>query len=462
MTARILVVDDVLPNLKLLEAKLRAEFYEVELAANGPDALAKAQAWAPDVILLDVMMPGMDGFEVCRRLKADPATAHLPVVMVTALTEQPERVRGLEAGADDFLSKPVDDAALFARLRALLRVKQVQDAWRQQAAIARQLGFEPQLPLDEGLRHARAVLVAADSAEAGALAALLRAEGMTIEVAADPEAGRATLQASPCDAALLCLGGVAESETLRFASRLRAEGVTRDLPVLLIGDASQREALLRGLDIGASDHVLRPVDPNELLARLRNQIRRKRYQDQLQSGVDRSLEMAVTDPLTGLRNRRYFLRHLESLLAEEAAAVLLIDIDRFKQINDSAGHAAGDAALRNVAERLRLRLRAADVIARFGGEEFIVALRAAGPDYAAAVAERLRAGMAAEPISIGARLLPITVSIGFAMAPAGTPAEQAIAAADAALYRAKAEGRNRVERAAPGELIRRVGSGAVI
>ena len=457
MTARILVVDDVLPNLQLLEAKLRAEFYEVELAANGPDALAKAQASAPDVILLDVMMPDMDGFEVCRRLKADPATAHLPVVMVTALTEQPERVRGLEAGADDFLSKPVDDAALFARLRALLRVKQVQDAWRQQAAIARQLGFEARMPLNDGLRQSSAVLVAADPMEGAALARTLRAEGMTVELAADPEAGRAALQARSHDAALLCLGGVAEADTLRFASRLRAEGVTRDLPVLLIGDPSQREALLRGLDIGASDHVLRPVDPNELLARVRNQIRRKRYQDQLQSGIDRSLELAVTDPLTGLRNRRYFLRHLDGLLAEEGAAVMMIDIDRFKRINDSAGHAAGDAALRSVADRLRHRLRAADVIARYGGEEFIAALRAAAPDYALSVAERLRAGMAAEPISLGAQMLPITISIGLAMAPAAGSAEQAIAAADAALYRAKGSGRNRVELARPEDFARRPG-----
>jgi len=317
------------------------------------------------------------------------------------------------------------------------------------------------MPLDDGLRHSSAVLVAADPTEAAALARTLRAEGMTVELAADPEAGRAALQARPHDAALLCLGGVAEADTLRFASRLRAEGVTRDLPVLLIGDPSQREALLRGLDIGASDHVLRPVDPNELLARVRNQIRRKRYQDQLQTGIDRSLELAVTDPLTGLRNRRYFLRHLDGLLAEEGAAVMMIDIDRFKRINDSAGHAAGDAALRSVADRLRHRLRAADVIARYGGEEFIVALRAAAPDYALSVAERLRAGMAAEPISLGAQMLPITISIGLAMAPAGGSAEQAIAAADAALYRAKGSGRNRVELARPEDFARRPGGDAI-
>src|SRR4051794_3087873 len=139
VTARILVVDDIAANLRLLEAKLLNEYYEVALAASGPEALATAARWSPDVILLDVMMPGMDGYEVCRRLKENGATAHMPVVMITALIDPVERVRGLEAGADDFLSKPVDDATLFARLRALLRVKQVQDAWRLRSDTARDL-----------------------------------------------------------------------------------------------------------------------------------------------------------------------------------------------------------------------------------------------------------------------------------------------------------------------------------
>ncbi|MFC7609480.1 response regulator [Teichococcus aestuarii] len=144
MSARILVVDDIAANLRLLEARLNAEYYEVALASSGPEALRRAEDWLPDVILLDVMMPGMDGYEVCRRLKANSVTAHIPVVMVTALVDPAERVRGLEAGADDFLSKPVDHATLFARLRALLRVKQVLDAFRLRAETANDLGFEPQ------------------------------------------------------------------------------------------------------------------------------------------------------------------------------------------------------------------------------------------------------------------------------------------------------------------------------
>ena len=159
MTARVLVVDDIAANLRLLEVKLLNEYYQVAVAASGPEALSIAARWMPDVVLLDVMMPGMDGYEVCRRLKAQPLTAHVPVVMVTALTEQAERVRALDAGADDFLSKPVDDGMLFARLRALLRVKQVTDAWRLRSETARDLGFEPKAGPPVGVAGARALIV---------------------------------------------------------------------------------------------------------------------------------------------------------------------------------------------------------------------------------------------------------------------------------------------------------------
>jgi two-component system cell cycle response regulator len=199
--------------------------------------------------------------------------------------------------------------------------------------------------------------------------------------------------------------------------------------------------------------VLRPIDPNELRARARNRVRRKWYQERLRNDLDRSLELAVTDPLTGLRNRRYVRRHLDGVLRGTDAAVMLLDVDRFKSINDTYGHAAGDAALKEVAERLKSHLRAADVLARYGGEEFMVVLAGAPTDYAAMVADRLRLALSNDPISVGPALLPITISIGLAIAPAGCSVSGAIAAADAALYRAKAAGRNRVEPAVPEDFI---------
>ncbi len=445
MTARILVVDDITANLRLLEAKLQGEYYEVALAQSGAEALRQAASWSPDIILLDVMMPGMDGYETCRRLKATPELLHIPVVMVTALTDATERVRGLEAGADDFLSKPVDDPTLFARLRALMRVKQVQDAWRLRADTARELGFEAPAAPDQGIAGARA-LVLGPPEESGPMVTAFAADGVIVDAVADTEEAWQRLATGVFDLAVLCLpeqGG----DTLRLASRLRAQATTRDVPVLLAARASQKALVLRGFDLGANDHVLMPVDANELRARARNQIRRKRYQDRLRAELDRSLEMAVTDPLTGLRNRRYVLRHLDGLLRGGEASVLMVDLDRFKPINDTHGHNVGDAALREVSARLRASLRASDVVARWGGEEFLVVLAGAPAEYTALVADRLREAVGGTPILVGPITLVATCSVGGAVAPAGSTPDMVIGAADAALYRAKSAGRNCVRMA---------------
>ncbi|MFL1460899.1 PleD family two-component system response regulator [Roseococcus sp. DSY-14] len=441
MTARILAVDDIAANLRLLEAKLVSEFYEVLLASSGPEALQAAAAQLPDVILLDVMMPGMDGYEVCRVLKANPRTQHIPVVMVTALTDPTERVRGLEAGADDFLSKPVDNATLFARLRALLRVKQVQDAWRLRAETVRDLGVDG---LDGGavsIAGARALLLDEEGDEAAAVTDALAQDGIAVTRAHSPEECWNEAMTGRYDLALLSMPEEG-AEMLRLASRFRAHGETRDLPLLLLADLSQKAQVLRGFDLGANDHAFRPLDPNELRARARNQVRRKRYQERLRAELDRSLEMAVTDQLTGLRNRRYVRRHLDSLLRSEEVGVLLVDIDRFKSINDTHGHAVGDVALREVAARLKGQIRAADVVARYGGEEFLLVLTGARGPFAMAVAERLREVVADQPVASGRLSLPVTISVGVATGGPNVPADALIEAADRALYRAKAEGRN--------------------
>jgi two-component system cell cycle response regulator len=446
MTARVLVVDDISTNLRLLEAKLLNEYYEVALASSGPEALEVAARWLPDVVLLDVMMPGMDGYEVCRRLKSTAITAHIPVVMVTALTDQAERVRGLEAGADDFLSKPVDDATLFARMRALLRMKQVLDAFRLRAETARELGFEPPPQPSPSIAGSHALLVNENPAEIADLSEILLAEKLEVTVVADPDEAWMTLQEGIHDVVLLSLS-LDGGDALRLASRLRAQATTRDIPVVLVADPAQRGLVLRGFDLGANDHVLRPVDPNELRARIRNQIRRKRYQERLRADLDRSLEMAVTDPLTGLRNRRYVRRHLEGVLRNTGGCALLMDVDRFKLVNDTYGHAAGDVVLREVAERVRGALRAADVVARYGGEEFLVVMAGATIDDGALVADRLRQAISNSPVHAEGHAMSVTISIGVAPGGIGAQSDDVVAAADAALYRAKTNGRNRVEAA---------------
>src|ERR1700731_3089668 len=142
MSARVLVVDDLPANAKLLEARLMAEYFDVVTAASGAEALAICQRAECDLVLLDVMMPDMDGFEVCRRLKGNPATHYIPVVMVTALDQVSDRVKGLDAGADDFLTKPVGDVALIARVRSLARLKRVTDELRMRAVTSKEIGLQ--------------------------------------------------------------------------------------------------------------------------------------------------------------------------------------------------------------------------------------------------------------------------------------------------------------------------------
>ena len=450
MTARILIVDDVAANLRLLEARLSAEYYQVATAQDGHDALELARSWQPDLILLDVMMPGLDGFETCRALKRDRATRHIPVVMLTSLDQNEERVRGLEAGADDFLTKPVDFTTLLARTRSLVRLKRLLDEWRVRGETARALGLEPDSLALPSVAGARALVVDDWDESATAVQDALLEEGIIAGRATGEAEMQALTQAIAFDLVVISLSMVAD-DPLRLASRLRAGQSTQEIPMLVIAEPQQRDLVLRGFDLGANDWLLRPLDPMELRARARNQIRRKFYQDRLRSDLGHALEMALTDPLTGFYNQRYLTRHLHSLLAAgqpNGLAVLMLDIDHFKQVNDRWGHQVGDAALTLIAQTLRSRVRVFDSIARYGGEEFVVVMPGTGELDALSAAERLRG--AVEEL----RFVPeaglshrLTVSVGVACcAPASaTTPERLIQAADNALYVAKRAGRNRVE-----------------
>ena len=450
MTARILIVDDVLANARLLQAKLGAEYYQATTASGGAEAIRLAESWQPDLILLDVMMPEMDGYEVCRRLKASERTLHIPVVMVTALSEPAERLRGLEAGADDFLTKPLDFDTLFARARSLVRLKQLLDEWRMRGETARALGLGGQAPRPPSVEGACALVVEDWEPNAELLEQGLLREGIGTERVATAEGALALAQEIVFDLIVLSLS-IRQGDPLQLASQLRAADRTREIPMLLIGDPEQKARTLRGLDLGASDWLVRPVDENELRARARNQIRRKFYQEQLRSDLGHALEMALTDPLTGFYNQRYLMRHLHGLLNDGGApggvVAMMIDVDHFKEINDRWGHLTGDTALQTIAATLRRRVRVFDAIARYGGEEFVVVMRGTTRVEAAIAAERLRAAIAEMPFEPEPGVKhPMTVSIGFACCEdQSMTAEQLLAAADQALYQAKRRGRNRVE-----------------
>jgi len=451
MTARVLVVDDVELNVKLLEAKLSSEYFQVIPAFNGPTALELADSELPDIILLDVMMPRMDGFEVCRRLKANPRTTDIPVVMVTALSDIADRLRGLEAGADDFLTKPVNDIALFARVRSLVRLKRMMEELRLREEICGRFGSqEEREEHSEAIRGVHTLLVEQPGFGASRIAETLAPIATVVRQAGSIDEAQSMLDET-VELIILSLS-MPDGDPLRLVSQWRAEEAFRQLPILLLADEGELARLAKGLDLGANDYLIRPVDRNELLARVRSQVRRKRLQDRLRENYRRSLSLALTDELTGLYNRRYVVAHLEELVTRvnndgvTDTSVMMFDVDHFKAVNDQFGHPGGDDALRQLADRALRGVRSIDLVARLGGEEFVVVLPETDLAAAMIVAERLRHAVAVEPFFIhsSSERHPITISIGVAVAQAGDTVDTLLQRADDALYQAKNAGRNKV------------------
>ncbi|EMS97868.1 response regulator PleD [Agrobacterium tumefaciens str. Cherry 2E-2-2] len=455
MTARVLVVDDIPANVKLLEARLLAEYFDVVTAEDGFKALAICDEEQVDIILLDIMMPGMDGFEVCERLKANPNTAHIPVVMVTALDQPSDRVRGLKAGADDFLTKPVNDLQLIARVKSLVRLKAVSDELRLRAETARQIGIEEMLRSDGLMQTPGRVLVA--DGRASSQERIVRALKPVAEVDAVIEPQAALLKAAGNPFELVIVNSNFENyDPLRLCSQLRSLERTRFLPLLLVAEQGADDMVARALDLGVNDYILRPIDPNELVARSLTQIRRKRYNEHLRLNLQHTMELAIVDGLTGLNNRRYLDNHLKILFDRAAVrgrpiSICMTDIDRFKLVNDTYGHDVGDEVLREFAARIRSTVRGADLACRYGGEEFVVVMPDTPMELAASVAERLRAIVEDKPFYVRSidRELSITASLGIATSSGafGAP-DEILKQADKALYEAKHAGRNRVVAAA--------------
>ena len=460
MTARVLVVDDVALNVRLLEAKLSAEYYEVLTASDGPSALRLMETEVIDIVLLDVMMPGMSGFDVCRRIKADPRTTHVPVVMVTALDQSQDRVEGLDAGADDFLTKPVDDVALFARVRSLVRLKRIMDEWRLRQESGARLGMTVRTLAEEAGDAANILVVESNPRHAQRIGQFLAEDRHQLEYLSGEQEVLGHLNADRGDLLVVNLT-LKDMDPLRICSLVRSNEATRHLPILIVAQADQRPQILRGLEIGANDYLLLPMDGNELRSRVRTQVKRKRYQERLKEAHETSVNMALIDSLTGLYNRRYMTVHLDQLMADvrlagQPVSLLMVDIDHFKAVNDTHGHPRGDEVLRVVAQRLARSLRNFDMVVRYGGEEFVVAMPETKASEAGKVAERLRRAIADAPVTFHSAgqdwSIPITISIGAATTVRAQGAQVTLLeAADAAVYAAKMGGRNRVESAVCGE-----------
>jgi two-component system cell cycle response regulator len=450
MSAHVLVVDDLLPNIRLLQAKLEKEYYNVSTAESGSEALDIISMDPPDIVLLDVMMPEMDGFEVCRRLKASPKTSDIPVVMVTALSDVEDRVQGLNAGADDFLTKPINDHALFARIRSLVRLKGMVDELKLRDQTGEQLGAADEESREKmnNIAGSKVLVINDDPAEMDQILSHLEDTELEVDTAEDPAEAVAFTNATEYDLIMLS-SQLRSDDPLHLSSHFRSQERTKYTPLLLLIEEDNTDLLVKALDMGINDYIVTPLDRNEVIARVTIQIRRKRYQDALKATQQQQLSLAITDGMTGLYNRRYFDTHVVKMLQkaereERPMALIVVDVDHFKNVNDTYGHQSGDQILIQLAKRMMNNVRPTDLCARYGGEEFVIVLYDTDEEAAMAVAERVREAIEEESFTIPADpgKLDKTISLGISGRRDGDQPSDLVERADKALYYAKEHGRN--------------------
>jgi two-component system cell cycle response regulator len=451
MAAKILVVDDLLPNRRLLEAKLRGGYYDVATAEGGVQAIEMAIANPPDVILLDVMMPDMDGFETCKILKNDPRTMDVPVVMVTALSDVQDRVQGLNSGADDFLTKPINDLALFARIRSLVRLKSMTDELKLRDKTGEQFGVGDEgRPIIREVAGANILIIDDDASQAQQI--LVKLSEINVNATVMPSPPEAVRLSEHKDFDLIMVSAqLASDNGVNLCTHLRSQEKTRNTPLLIIIEDDNPDLLVKALDMGINDYLVTPIDSNEVIARVKIQVRRKKYQDALQINQQQSLEMAVRDGLTGLYNRRYFDTHVERMLQSSkdngrSLALMILDMDHFKEVNDKYGHRSGDEVLKQLSKRIMQSVRPSDLVARYGGEEFVVVMPNTDSRGSSYVGERIRKIVENTPFTIPAEPFEIkkTISVGLAISSPQDVSTKVLERADKALYHVKNTGRNKV------------------
>ena len=418
----ILIVDDAPDSLGLLQDMMRQQGYQTFVATSGKRALDIATRVQPDLILLDVILPDLDGLEICRRLKRSTDTNHIPVIFVSACGETDDIVAGFDTGAADYIAKPVRMAEVCARVRAQLRIRSSSASQKQQAERLQMIVDG----MDEGL-----MLIGADGRVAYANPACERFLALPLqELAGRPLAELLEPPASQDYAACF-----ADANDLEATARCRG---TREVLVRQPGGAA------RAMDLGLS-----PMTGGEALyvALLHDITHHKQSETALQ-------QAALVDPLTRIANRRHFDAFLDkewqrAIRSSQPLSLIVLDVDHFKGYNDSLGHAAGDACLQAIAEALQSHaMRPTDLAARYGGEEFVVLLADTGNVAAARIGEAVRAHVERlaipNPRATGYGIVTVSIGVSTSVPTLFDDIRSFFISADRAMYEAKARGRNQV------------------
>lgn len=458
MPGRILIVDAVATNRIALRARMSAAQFQVEAFATPAAARAMIANSRPDLILINLADADRDRQAFCTALKADTDTRDIAIIAVGILPGAPARLAALQAGADDVLTRPLSEALLLARIRSLLRARAATQELALRDGSSHALGFADTQASFDFPACGHVSVIADDAAQVQDMVTALTCGLHQPVQIHDATFVLRLLDATSCaDLFILRVTDPDRDPSALYSlvSDLRSRLETRHAAILVVvPDAAQLIAALF-LDLGADDVVAASALPEELTLRVHALLQRKHLHDSLRRNLRDGLQAAVTDPLTGLFNRRYVDYHLtrmrdQSTAAGSELAVMMIDIDHFKAINDTHGHAAGDRVLVALAGRLRDNLRAVDLVARIGGEEFLIALPRTTAAQAQRAANRLRNLVNQSPFDLGEALPPVRVTISVGVALSGEASDnekdtgQICHLADAALYRAKSAGRDRV------------------
>ncbi len=451
---RVLIVDDEPTSRKLLAGILPKDMYEILRANNGQEALKKSVDNHPDVILLDIVMPGLNGIEVTRRLKADPRTKNIPVILVTCMDGMENKLTGLDAGAEEYLAKPINPVELRARVKSMLQLKQYRDqlAIRKQSEGAVADGDQAEKCVERPDRELPVVLLVEDSKiDVSVVKSFLKNMPVRVETVSTGREAISHILANKIDLILL---DILLPDMIGFdiCRRLKQIDENKDTAIIVITCLHDLESRIMGLELGVDDFLVKPIRRPELTARIRALLEKKQQLNNLRAHYETALNSSIYDWPSGVYNHSYFRRFLDleikkSLTQGYPVCLLRIDIDDFKMYNDSLGLEAGDSILKELAQILKNITRGVDLVSRYAEDEFAVVLPYTDRQGCNRVARRIEQAILLHDFLPGSstQMKILTCSIGAAVYPVdATTEDELIRKAEEMLSMAKQRGKNQV------------------
>jgi two-component system cell cycle response regulator len=454
---KVLIVDDSPVTIALFDRMLSNGRFQTSRAADGREAMEKAFAEHPDVILMDIMMPEMNGFEAARRLKSDTRTRDIPIILITAMDDPENKQASLEAGAEDFIFKPVKRPELLARVSSMIVLKEYRDqvAIRdrsQESLILRQDGEET---AEESPGPAPLVLLVEDNeGDVRLVRHFLKDVPLHIKRTASGREAVKLAHSGEVDLILLDLV-LPDLDGFEVCRRIRESEAGRSTPIIVITCLDDLDSKVKCIELDTDDFLIKPIIGRELQARVKVLLEKKRQLDRLRSHYEAAVNSSVVDWLTGVYNHGYLKKFLDLELRKSSrhgypVSLIMIDIDDFKRCNDTHGHTVGDAILKELAHLLKRSVRDVDLVARYGGDEFAVVLPYSDRQGAILTAQRIDRAVKTHDFATKSAAHPprITVSMGVASFPfdAGQ-VEDLIRSSDLRLYGAKQGGKNQISAA---------------